>query len=129
MKKRALVPLAAVAGVFACLGIANAAGLIGADASSSKEEAVAERLRKRQAVEIETATMSRRGPRGPRGFKGATGPQGPKGTIGTITAVKSSGTFLCGWEAGACSVGSTSVTCPPGTVSLGGGYSGAGIRA
>jgi hypothetical protein len=69
-------------------------------------------------------------PRGPRGFtgvagangaNGATGPMGPAG-IALIGAVGGPAGAMCAYGGGACQVGSSTATCPAGTVVLGGGY-------
>lgn len=65
-----------------------------------------------------------RGPRGPRGFRGPAGPRGPQGPAGitSIGMVSSPAKPFCGRPLGACAVVSTSVTCPAGTVLVGGGW-------
>jgi Collagen triple helix repeat (20 copies) len=68
-----------------------------------------------------------RGPQGPQGSQGPAGATGPKGTFGSVVAVSGPSTFLCSFEAGGCAVASTRAECPPGTVVIGGGYTGAGI--
>lgn len=100
-----------------------------------------------RAAELASALRSERGPRGPKGPRGARGPQGPNGatgpkgatgatgapgptgatgTFGTVTNVAGPPVYLCSFEL-SCAVGSASVTCPPGTTLVGGGYQGAGI--
>lgn len=119
-------------------GIAKASGLM--DHKDPKLDDIEQRTQTlerdlRQASPVADSS-ARRGPRGPRGPKGAKGPKGaagaaglpgPKGTFGAVASVASPPAFLCSFEAGACAVGSTRVECPPGTVLLGGGYTGAGI--
>lgn len=133
-------------GLLAFAGVAQAAGVF--DPASAEgptiqaEEAIrADYRAEQQAVSgVDARSGGRRGPRGPRGARGLQGAAGPKGaagapgapgakgTFGAVTAYNGASTPLCGWEAGACSVGSAIATCPPGTIVVSGGYSGAGIR-
>jgi opacity protein-like surface antigen len=95
-----------------------------------------------KATELTEALKGQRGPKGARGARGARGSQGatgPKGatgltgatgatgTFGTIVTAAGSAVYLCAFEVGSCAVGSSTVTCPPGTTLVGGGYVGAGI--
>ena len=132
-------------------GVAKATGVIdgpGSRPTFEKEEAVLAKIEGREAgISQELKTRGARGPKGAKGAKGATGPAGPKGatgatgatgpagaagpagTIAAVQVVRGPQIPICGWEAGACSVSSSSVTCPAGTILVSGGYSGAGVRA
>lgn len=126
--------VAAVIGMLAFAGIAQAAGVF-----EHKDEHLNQLQRREAQLEQNfvqpSAGISRvhKGPRGPKGARGPQGPKGdpeaagPKGTFGSISSVTSPPAFLCSIETGACAVGSASVSCPPGTTLVGGGYTGAGI--
>ena len=136
---RKLLRMGLVLGValVATAGVAKAGGALGgpSDAAvASRETRLAEVLEKRYAAVEGVYSRVRRGKRGPRGARGPQGPAGPAGpggpagTIGSVTTVNGPETFICGYFEGGCSVQASSVTCPPGTKALSGGYSGVGIR-
>lgn len=60
-----------------------------------------------------------KGERGPAGIAGAQGPQGPTGQAGAVTVSDKAGPFVVVQPGGATVA---SVTCPAGTVAVGGGY-------
>ncbi len=128
------IGVAAAAALLALTGIAQGAGVFdgsGGSNAEARERAIQKVFKDRDAAAAAGA-LARRGPRGkrgPKGPRGPAGPAGPKGTFGSVTSVLSPSVSLCGWESGACSVGSATATCPPGTTVVGGGYAGAGIRA
>lgn len=122
-------------------GVAQAAGVLGQSVPEERKEAtIVEHAIAKAEGEVEADASRVRGARGPRGHRGSRGPQGPKGatgatgatgpkgTFGSITSYASGPVFLCGWEAGACSIGSSIALCPPGTTAISGGHSGAGLR-
>lgn len=140
-----LFKLKIIAGVILALGalagVASAAGVFRhQDPAMDTLQAKQERLESRfgakasgsrgteaRAARVKRGKRGPRGKRGARGPRGVQGPAGPKGTFGTITEVEGPATFLCSFYAGSCAVGSTQVSCPPGTTLVGGGYTGAGI--
>lgn len=118
--------------LFAVVGAAQAAGILDQSGSGGaideREQLIAQKLEKRL---VATDALARRGPRGLRGPRGPKGPKGLQGAPGLLSSAVpySSPTVpICGWEAGACSVQSAIAVCPPGTIVIGGGHSGAGIR-
>lgn len=70
------------------------------------------------------ALKGRRGAKGPQGLQGLQGPQGPQGSPGImqLTRVEGNTITLCGYNGGACSVGTSTATCPTGYYVVGGGY-------
>jgi len=60
-------------------------------------------------------------PRGPQGPAGDTGDQGPPG-ISTVGSVGGPAGPMCANGGGACQVGSSTATCPAGSVVVGGGW-------
>ena len=131
MKSKVVVGVALAALAFA--GIAQAAGLFAnredaRNALTARERTVAKGLTVDRANRA-TTSRTRRGRRGRRGPRGKHGPAGPKGSVSAMASVSSPSVFLCGWKAGACSTGSATAVCPPGTIVTGGGFAGAGIRA
>lgn len=125
-----------VALAVAIAGVAKATGVFEGqghqDASYDVVEAKVSRLEGRfEAREApgpgSVAARPQRGPRGKRGPRGPQGQAGPKGTFGSVVTVNGPSTYLCSFGVGGCAVGSTEVSCPPGTTLVGGGYTGAGI--
>jgi hypothetical protein len=72
----------------------------------------------------------RQGSLGPTGPQGPTGPPGPAGAAGgfnpaSVSYVSGTPVTLCPFEGGpSCAVGSSTATCPAGTVVVGGGWDG-----
>jgi hypothetical protein len=62
-----------------------------------------------------------RGPRGPQGDIGDTGDPGPPGVTTVGTAAGAAGA-MCANGGGACQVGSSTASCPAGSVVVGGGW-------
>jgi hypothetical protein len=87
-------------------------------------------------VDLSTGTkQSLHGSQGPQGPAGPAGAQGPAGTQGAagpagIASVKSAlgpKTTQCPYGGGACQVATSTATCPPGSVVVGGGFSAGSI--
>jgi hypothetical protein len=60
-------------------------------------------------------------PRGPRGPAGSSGDQGPPG-VATVGSVSGPAGPMCANGGAACQVGSSTATCPAGSVVVGGGW-------
>jgi len=146
------ISIIGVLAVLALAGVAQAAGILThqdpeMNALEQKQHVLEGRYEGKAAAladafsSVPRGPKGRRGARGPQGPKGApgapgpkgatgatgpAGPTGPAGTFGSITTVTGLPTYLCSYETGGCAVGSASVTCPPGTTLVGGGYMGAG---
>lgn len=128
-------------GLLALAGVAKASGVFehadpAKDVVATRVQALEATMRGEARGAASSAIRGPRGARGPKGPKGAqgvpgpagpAGPTGPTGSFGSVVTVAGPPTFLCAFESGACAVGSTKVECPPGTVLVGGGYTGAGI--
>lgn len=128
------IAVAATAALALVVITAVATGQDAGNPADAKEEAVLRAFSKRTLAgtgEREPLARQRgpRGRRGPKGKRGPAGPAGAKGTFGSIITSEGPAVALCGWESGACSVGSSTVMCPPNTSVVSGGYAGAGIRA
>lgn len=139
MKRWQLVALVCCA-LVALGGVAKAAEVLGHGSSETVDkeqrlQTMAEQRHVAEGVAQSAKTRGPRGRRGPRGLQGAPGargaagpvgpigPAGPKGAFSSIIEAVAPNTYLCGYEL-LCSIGSSSVQCPPGTTVISGGWSG-----
>jgi hypothetical protein len=113
--------IAYVALLFALSGTSYAAATTLLPANSVGTKQVINHSLLRQDFKSGTLLRGPRGPSGANGADGAAGPMGPAG-IAQIGAVAGPAAAMCANGGGGCQVGSSTATCPTGTVALGGGW-------